>query len=187
MNIRSALNQRPYDLRMFFRHRPHQSSLPLLGLFRVRIGSVGQQQFHGLDVSGARTYHERRFPGPQRSVGIRSGLQQPLDHGSASIRASERQRSHSILVCRVYLGARANQKAGCFQIVPVGRPRQGGSSVGLGGIYIYVLSHERTHCRAISVLHCVHEPKIFRGSSKAEGAEQRDDRPTHPTNPGFGF
>ena len=74
-NIRSALNQRPYDFWMFLGNCPHQSGVPLLGLLRIRIRPVGQQQFHRFHVSRARTHHERRFPGPLGRVGIRSGLQ----------------------------------------------------------------------------------------------------------------
>ena len=153
---------------MPLRHRPHQGRLLLQPFLGIHVRSGSHQRLHGFYVPRARARHERGFARPLLGgVGIRPGLDEFLDHRGAAVAARQRERSNSIDVCRIHVGAGSDQKLRCFEIIPVGRPRERRRSIRLGAIYIHLLLQQRTHRFPVSLFDRLHQSQIATSRNKA--------------------
>src|SRR5580693_3793334 len=76
--------------------------------------------------------------------GVRSRIEQRLDHLDVAVATGLQKRSYTVMVRRVNRGSRRNQCLHHFRVGAEGRPQQRGGAISGGCIYIRVLLDQLT-------------------------------------------
>lgn len=80
-----------------------------------------------------------------RSVHVRAGLEQQIDHRRASVLCRKEHGRGAIVICGFGVRARANQQLRGLKIVPASRPVQRGSAIGLNSVDVGFVVKRRTN------------------------------------------
>ena len=112
---------------------PHDGRL-IAPLPSIGVSLMGEQGFHGFEVSRARRRHQDGLAALKRCVRVGAGVEQELHEGRVSVCTGEEERRHAVATCSVDVRARFYQQACRIHVVVVDRPMEGGRPIGLGRV-----------------------------------------------------
>ncbi len=149
VDVRARFNQRADCGHIVFGRGPHQRGLSLALLSRVDVGTSRNQRLDRLRAAGTRRCHQRRLAVRKRTIGIGARGKQPLDNRGVPRRAGDGERRDAIPIRRCHLRTGANQEIDHLHIAVLHRPVQRRRAIGLWGIDVGALGHQRPHRRRV--------------------------------------
>ena len=170
-DIGAARDQRLDDRDVTLGGGPHEGRLAVPGFLRVGVGPRVGQYLHRLGLPGPRGQHQWRFAGVDgllRVVRIDAGGQQQGQDPGVAGAGREGQRRDAVVVRRVNVGSRADQRRRSLRVVPVGGPVDGPGAVALRGVDIGIPGEQRPDRRGVAALHGVGE-RGFRFGCRRDG------------------
>jgi len=104
-----VLDQELHRGGMGFIRGPHQRRRSTQCFFGVHVGAAIEQDFHRVDITGARRQHEGSPSERKALVGIGAGGEERRDDGGIAVHARQPERCGAFTVRGLRVRARANQ------------------------------------------------------------------------------
>ena len=170
MDVGAVSEQHLDHLGMLLRHRPHERRLPTRMLIRFHVCAELHERAHRVDTARACGLHERGYSGLAGGVRFGPGLEQCARDGGVPVRRGQGDRRDSEVVGRIDVGARVDQQADRFCIIPVDRPVQSGRPIALGCIHVHVPFEQASNGGPVAPLDRIHQLNL------SGGGEVRDQQ-----------